>query len=127
MEVALDSNVLWDLLGGDIQLNLRIKDADPVSMPLPVYAEARFTVLNSGRRAENQARLERFLLTCRILSMTARTAELYAEIRISLKRRGRPIPDHDIWIAAVCLEHNLPLATRDSDFQHVDGLVVLNW
>jgi tRNA(fMet)-specific endonuclease VapC len=125
MEVALDSNILWDILAGDDVLNQRIKSVDS-ALPLPVYAEARCTVLNSGRRAENHARLERFLLTCKVLPMTPYTADLYAEIRLPLKRKGRPIPNHDIWIAAVCLEPDLPLATWDSDFQHVDGRVVLN-
>lgn len=127
MAIAVDSNILWDLLGGDLQLNRRLRQAGPPWMVLPVLGEARFTVLNSGRRAENHQRLERFLRRCIVVPMTARTAQVYAEILISLRRKGRPIPTNDIWIAAACLEHDLPLATRDSDFQHVDGLVVLDW
>ena len=92
-----------------------------------MLGEARFAVLNAGRRAENQARLEAFIATCQLPTMGADTALRYAEVRMALRRKGRPIPQNDMWIAAVCLEHGLSLATRDAHFREVDGLSLLAW
>ena len=66
-------------------------------------AEARFTVLNSGRRRENHERLEAFLHRCYVLPMSERTAALQADVRMARRRKGRPIPVNDMWIVAVCL------------------------
>ncbi|MBA3472116.1 MAG: VapC toxin family PIN domain ribonuclease, partial [Rubrobacter sp.] len=41
--------------------------------------------------------------------------------------KGRPIPENDIWIAAVALQHDLVLASRDSHFEHVEGLQLDRW
>jgi tRNA(fMet)-specific endonuclease VapC len=41
--------------------------------------------------------------------------------------KGTPIPENDVWIAAVTLECAMPLATRDAYFGHVTGLQLLRW
>jgi tRNA(fMet)-specific endonuclease VapC len=46
---------------------------------------------------------------------------------LQLKRHGKPIPENDLWIAAICVEHDLPLATVDSHFDYVEGLHVYSW
>ena len=108
-------------------MGTRLEDADEVWVPLPVLAEAYFAALNSGRRRENRARLDDFLRGCRIAPMGPETALRYAQLRLALQRKGRPIPANDMWIAGVCLERNLPLATRNGHFDHVDGLERLAW
>lgn len=127
MAVALDSNVLWAFLDGEPGLRERLDAASEAWLPLPALGEAHYTVLNSGRPRENEAKLRRFLQTCHVPAMGPETARRYAEVRMALRRKGRPIPENDIWIAAVCLEHGVPLATRDGHFKEVDGLEVLNW
>ena len=127
MPVAIDSNILRNYLAGERTLVERFAVIDAVWLPLPVLGEAWFAVLKSSRQRQNQERLHAFLDLCYVPPLTMRTAEVYADIRMALQRKGGPIPNNDIWIAAACLEHDLPLATRDSDFQHVNGLVVLNW
>ena len=62
-----------------------------------------------------------------LLSPGATTAEHYGRIRAQLAQSGTPIPENDIWIAALALEHQLPLAARDAHFDRVTGLQVLNW
>jgi predicted nucleic acid-binding protein len=41
-----------------------------------------------------------------------------------LKKAG-PIPDNDVWIAALALQHGLRLFTKDNHFKEVDGLELL--
>lgn len=47
-------------------------------------------------------------------------AEKYAEIRENLKRKGKPIPENDIWIAAICSANNISLITNDKHFKNID-------
>jgi tRNA(fMet)-specific endonuclease VapC len=53
------------------------------------------------------------------------TAVWYADVRMKLKRIGKPIPENDIWIAGICRQFDLTLATSDAHFDLVDGLRVL--
>lgn len=62
-----------------------------------------------------------------VLNCDTITARLYGQIRFELQRKGRPIQSNDIWIAATALQDNLSLLTRDTDFNHVDGLTVQSW
>jgi tRNA(fMet)-specific endonuclease VapC len=55
------------------------------------------------------------------------TTEMYGQVKAELARLGTPIPDNDLWIAAVARQHNLPLATRDAHFTQVPGLKTLAW
>jgi tRNA(fMet)-specific endonuclease VapC len=53
------------------------------------------------------------------------TAEVYARIRIALKQKGKPIPENDLWIAALCIERGSPLATSDEHFAAIDELTIV--
>ena len=55
------------------------------------------------------------------------TPETYGRISAQLAKAGTPIPQNDIWIAALALQFDLPLATSDSHFEYVPGLEVLLW
>ena len=61
--------------------------------------------------------------TVGVLQPGRETAEQYARVFVQLKRAGTPIPDNDLWIAALALEHNLLLITRDKHFQHIPQLL----
>ena len=55
------------------------------------------------------------------------TARRYGTIKNELRRKGRPIPENDIWIAATAIEHALVLVTRDDHFRETDGLEIEAW
>jgi len=55
------------------------------------------------------------------------TAGHCGRLKDLLARAGTPVPENDLWIAAVALEHGLPVATRDAHFSQVPGLSVLDW
>ena len=55
--------------------------------------------------------------------MRAATAAVSnARLRFALKEKGEPIPENDPWIAALCMEHQVPLVTVDAHFDAVEGL-----
>lgn len=77
-----------------------------------------------SREKENHDRFNDLLLSRRteILYADRKTLEFYATIFSELRKKGRPIPTNDIWIAAVARQYQFPLCTLDSDFRFVDGL-----
>ena len=54
-----------------------------------------------------------------ILGTNVETALIYGEMKHSLRVKGRPLPENDIWIAAIALQYDLTLVTRDAHFQEV--------
>ncbi len=62
-----------------------------------------------------------------VLAVTEETTLAYAVLRVTLKRLGRPIPAHDAWIAALALQHRLPILTRDEHFDAVPDLDRKAW
>jgi tRNA(fMet)-specific endonuclease VapC len=59
--------------------------------------------------------------------VTGETAVTYAALRVALRRSGRPIPANDAWIAALALQHRLPVLSRDQHFDVVPDLERKGW
>ena len=124
--VALDTNVAIALLRGKTQLLLdagvRIEDC---ALPVVVAGELLFGAQNSSRPAENLVAYRSFILDMQPLLLDALAAEHYAKIRLALKQKGRPIPENDMWIAAICRAHDAPLLTFDQHFAEVPDLTLI--
>jgi tRNA(fMet)-specific endonuclease VapC len=122
VRVALDTNRLTDLFQGDAQLADRLGECDEVWIPLIVLAEIKAGFYGGSQQHRNEILLRTFLAkpTVGILLPARETAEHFF---VQLKRFGTPIPDNDIWIAALVLEHNLMLITRDQHFERVPQLL----
>jgi tRNA(fMet)-specific endonuclease VapC len=125
VRVALDTNRLTDLFQGDADLADQLGQCDEVWLPLIVLAEMKAGFLGGSQQSRNEAILRAFLAkpTVGILLPARETAEHYARLFVQLKRAGTPIPDNDLWIAALALEHDLQLITRDSHFDQVPQLL----
>jgi tRNA(fMet)-specific endonuclease VapC len=124
MRVALDTNRLTDLLQGDARLAERLGICDEVWVPLVVLGEIKAGFQGGTERHRNEALLQRFLAmaTVSVLLPGRETAEHYARVFVQLKRAGTPVPDNDLWIAALALEHDLTLITRDRHFERIPQL-----
>jgi tRNA(fMet)-specific endonuclease VapC len=62
-----------------------------------------------------------------ILSSDDHTALFYGEIKAGLKKKGKPVPENDIWISVIALQYDLTLVTRDKHFETIDGLKIERW
>jgi len=124
--VLLDTNVIIAFFAGEKAVSQRLVDAE-VFVSSTVLGELFYGARKSAHVAANLDRIEQFASSVQVLNCDAATAQLYGNIRDGLRSKGRPIPENDIWIAAVALQHGLPLATRDGHFKEVDGLRVENW
>ncbi len=123
--IALDTNEAIAVLNNAGDAGQWIAAFEVVYLPVPVVGELRFGALNSRRAHENCERVEALVTGCGILDVNVTTAKVYANVRLGLKRAGKPIPENDVWIAALCVQHGLPLATSDEHFGHVDSLEVV--
>jgi len=52
-------------------------------------------------------------------------ADRYAKVKASQQRRGLPLDENDLWIAAAALVMNAILVSRDSDTQAIEGLALV--
>lgn len=125
--ILLDSSVVIPHLRGRLDLATYVAPVEPMFLPLTVLGELYKGVFKSSQPQKNRLLLETFLQTVAVLSPDAATAIHYAQISADLERKGTPIPENDIWIAAVALECTMPLATRDSHFNQIVGLQILRW
>lgn len=124
MKLALDTNAYRLVMEGDREAVRLVRAAERLLVPVPVLAELRFGFLNGTRGRENEAHLVRFLDRPRVevLRCDEETAVRYSELKLQLKKQGTPIPINDVWIAALALQHQATLFTRDSDFERLPQL-----
>jgi tRNA(fMet)-specific endonuclease VapC len=125
VRVALDTNRLTDLFQGDTELAERLSTCDEVWIPLVVLAEIKAGFYGGTQQHRNEILLRKLLAktTIGVLLPSRETAEHYARLFVQLKRAGTSVPDNDLWIAALALEHDLLLITRDQHFDRIPQLL----
>lgn len=124
-EVALDTNEAIAILNDAGDAGRWIAGFSIVHLPVPVVGELRFGALNSRRARQNGERVERLVARCRVIDANVAMADVYAQVRLRLKQAGTPIPENDVWIAALCIQYAVPLATSDDHFAQVEGLEIV--
>jgi tRNA(fMet)-specific endonuclease VapC len=125
--VILDTNGFSALAEGESALESILRKANRVAIPVIVLGEYRYGISRSREQKHYEEWLTEYLPKFLILDIDERTTVPYAAIRSELKRAGTPIPSHDVWIAALCRQHSLPLLTRDRHFDAVPGIRRIAW
>ena len=120
--MIVDTNALSAFADGSSLAITALQAAGDVSVPVIVLGEFRYGIKHSRRRREYEAWLDLYLPVFRVLDITVETAFEYAQLRSELRHLGKPIPANDVWIAALCRQHGLPLLSRDAHFDHVRRL-----
>jgi len=126
-EYLLDTNIVIALFANEAVIIDHLKDANEVFIPSIVIGELYYGARKSSRVKENLARIDEFAEDNVILNCDLETARSYSQVKFKLKEKGRPIPENDIWIAALALQHRLTLVSRDKHFSEVDGLTIEVW
>lgn len=125
--MILDTNALSAIAEAEPAAVAIIARVQIVAIPVIVLGEYRYGIAQSRRQAEYERWLSDHLPACRVLEISEETAARYAEVRLQLKRSGTPIPANDVWIAALCRQHALPILSRDVHFDAVRGVRRLTW
>ena len=127
MRLAIDTNRYRDLCDGRREVVERLETAEAIFVPVVVLAELRagFAVGTKGRA--NERMLHQFLARpgVEVLHTTDATTRSYAALYRQLRTQGTPVPTNDLWIAAIVLEHDLALYSRDAHFAALPQLNVV--
>jgi len=126
-KIALDTNAVIAYREGISEVCKLIDDADAIILPVTVIGELLYGALNSTKRKNNEKFVHQFAGYSLVMQIDESVAARYARVRLDLKRRGNPIPENDVWIAAACLVLEVPLVSRDDHFRLVPGLTVISW
>jgi tRNA(fMet)-specific endonuclease VapC len=126
-KLAIDTNAVIAYREGNYNIGNLIENADLLFLPVIVFGELLYGAINSTQVHKNKQAVQILLSYSILIPIDESIAIRYANIRFNLKNIGRPIPENDIWIAASCLELDLPLLTIDSHFDHIQDLKVIKW
>jgi tRNA(fMet)-specific endonuclease VapC len=127
--LAVDANAVVALIRDDRPQPPPLRNANQVLLPLPVVGELFAGAHYSNRVAENLAKVDDILAMWDILSPDLGTARVYGQIRGATGRAPRTTVArlNDLWIAALCVQHSLPLLTNDRGFDAIPDLIVIHW
>jgi tRNA(fMet)-specific endonuclease VapC len=123
----LDTNVIIALFTDETAIKANLASAGEVFLPCIAIGELYYGARKSSKPSENLQRIDELAVAGVVLGCDTETARRYGGVKNKLRLKGRPIPENDIWIAALALQHNLVLATRDEHFQEVEGLQTTSW
>ena len=125
--MILDTNALSaaaDLEPSALEVVAR---AEYLAVPVIVLGEYRLGIAQSRHKVSYEAWLRNWVSAVSVLEIDEATTHSYAAIGLELKTKGKPIPANDLWIAALCRQHSLPLLSRDRHFDFVSGLRRIDW
>ena len=123
----LDTNIIIALFADELLVKNNLAQANEIFIPSVVIGELCYGARKSGRAGENLARVDELVANSTILGCDAETARQYGEVKNKLRVKGRPLPENDVWIAALALQHDLILVTRDAHCQEVENLQTIAW
>ncbi len=125
MRIALDTNAYSEAARGADQAADILRVADEILLPFVVLAELRAGFSAGTLGQKNEARLTEFLNSPRVHALFAdeQTTHHYARIFAYLRTQGKPIPTNDLWIAALAIQHDLILFSKDKHFNNIPQVV----
>ena len=121
--MILDTHAVSDFADANQRLlNCLQQSAADIHLPVIVLGEYRYGVKSSRLRGARESWLDELEGSAIVLTVTSETSRVYADIRHELRVAGQPIPENDLWIAALARQHGLPILTNDAHFDQVEGL-----
>lgn len=105
----------------------KLAKENEVFIPCIALGELFFGAHKSGREQGNLSRINDFAANSIVLVCDQEAARRYGEIKNGLRTKGRPIPENDIWIAAIAFQYELTLVTRDTHYGEIENLTSASW
>ncbi|MBW2194884.1 MAG: type II toxin-antitoxin system VapC family toxin [Deltaproteobacteria bacterium] len=125
--VLLDTNIVIAIFADDYSVRRALEETEEVFVPVIVLGELYYGAHKSSRVETNIRRISEFAMNCSVVTCDTETSRLYGKIKDVLRLKGRPIPENDIWIAAIAKQYAMTLVSRDDHFKEIDNLVTLSW
>lgn len=129
----LDTNAFSDLMRDDQATRKRLAAvrgmARIVICPI-VRGEIRFGLIrlpDGKKRRAPEAKAAGLFGSVECVQLSPDAADHYAEAKLACQRTGTPLEDNDLWIAAAALALGATLVCRDSHFERIEGLSIVDW
>jgi len=120
--ILLDTNNTIDVLKNDEATIKKLAIYNKVFYPIIAIAELIYVAYNAQNTTKKLSEIEKIKTKGISLYVDDATTYEYGKIKSKLKQNSTPIPENDIWIAAIALQHQLPVFTNDKHFKHVENL-----
>ncbi|MFH0774086.1 MAG: type II toxin-antitoxin system VapC family toxin [bacterium] len=130
MRYLLDTDVTIFALKKSDHLELKYLQVgvDNIAISVITQAELTFGAYNSQRIYENLKRIEQFCQTITILPVSPEVVNAFGQLKVKVYKKGEPLEDFDVMIAATALSYNLTLATGNVEhFKKIPDLQIENW
>lgn len=123
----LDTNIIIALFDNDPSVINSLSQANGVFVPSIALGELYYGAHKSKHVKENINRINKFAENLSVLICDTETSRMYGMLKNDLRAKGRPIPENDIWIAAIAKKNEMTLVSRDEHFKEIDGLSIVTW
>jgi tRNA(fMet)-specific endonuclease VapC len=127
LALILDTNAISALFVDDPVLTSLLGGTDRHHLPTVVIGEYRYGLMRSRERGALARLLDELIAASIVLPIDIATSGHYATVRDELRARGTPIPENDVWVAALARQHGLAVVSRDAHFDRVPQLVRRAW
>ena len=123
----MDTNIVIAIFANDATVINSLANANEVFVPSIALGELYYGAHKSSYVEANITRINEFAASNSILTCDTETSQQYGKIKNSLRVKGRPIPENDIWIAAIAKQYELTLISRDEHFKEIRELSTISW
>ncbi len=124
--IMIDTNAYAAFKKNEADAVNTFKTVEYIGINVVVLGELLSGFMGGSREVKNRKELDQFLDSPRVnlIQLDEETAEFYARVYWDLKRKGKPVPTNDLWVAASAMRHGLALFTYDEHFYDIDGLIL---
>lgn len=123
----LDSSILIRIIRSDTALAQKLTELPQVFLVPTIVGELYYGAYKAANSPAELARVTALTQAITTLPYDYQTGVAYAHIKDELRRKGRPIPEADMWIAAAARQYSLTLIHRDQHFEEIASLLTEKW
>jgi predicted nucleic acid-binding protein len=124
----LDSDILIYFLKGQKEIIQKVisLDKDDLYITIINYTELLYGIYNSKRKETNKEKILPFLNNFKILEFDKKASEIFAKLKVRLKKQGNLIADMDLMIASIAISNKAILFTNNiKHFKRIEKLKIL--
>lgn len=130
IQYLLDTNIASYAIKGNFprvrQHLLQVPMAE-VAVSTVTAAELLFGVAKKPEAVGLKMAVQEFLLRVEVISWSLEAAQEYANLRAEQERKGEPMGNMDMMIAAQALTMKIRLVTNDRAFRRISALKMEDW
>lgn len=123
----LNTNAIIALQRENGALKALLAPASDVFLPVIAVGELYFGAYKSQRVEEIRRAVASFIANRVVLKVDTDTTDVFGQVKQQLRAKGRPIPENDIWIAALAIQYDLTLVSNDEHFSELGNLTWRSW